>query len=169
MSYDPRYPPQGQPPQVALEPVNQWANQPGMTQTPPPANPGPYGAPQRTGGATRTPVGGFRAEQWGLEPNKFIEYLIADVRTAKGGTFKTIEFYKPYISAAGEQKKSFSFPFPNGLRELIERINHAQMTYAAEKGIYVFQPHGMVLQPVQQQQAPAYGQPPRGNQGGFNY
>lgn len=150
MSYDPRY--QNAPINMIPTPA-----QPAQQQFSAPG----YPAQQNQQRSDRVPVGGFTAQQFGLETGKYIEYVIEEVRRNNGARFSVIEFYRPFTNRNGEQKRGWNFSFPNGLRELVERINHAQMTYAPEKGIYVFQPQGVQLAPINHQQ-PQYQQLPQG-------
>ncbi len=113
-------------------------------------------------------IGGWTARQNGLEFGKYLEFMIERVATGRGGTFETFTIYKPYVTKsgpnAGKEGKGFSFPFPDGIRTLVDCLNKLIAMYAPEKGMYIFQPmpqgaqYGAPVQP-QAPQPQSWGAP----------
>lgn len=146
--------------------------------TPPPAPPGygapqppqNYGAPQPQYGAppqapaqtgwvdNRQVIGGWAAQQYGMQTGKHIEYKVMQQPTAKGGIFKSVKFFKPFQKKNQTWGESDSYNF-NQMKELVERINHFQNTYCEEKGYFVWQPAGPTYG-VGNPPASNYGAPP---------
>lgn len=138
---NPMYPPPGYPPQA---PPQQQPGYPPQQQGYPPQQ------QQNASGwvDNRTVIGGWRAQDYGMESGKYIEYRVYSKPTSKGGIWKTVEFFKPYIRKNGQQGQGFSFSF-NQMKELIEKVNHFINTFCEEKGYFVWQPAGMAQQPQQ--------------------
>lgn len=115
--------------------------------------PGQQPQQQQSGGRQqRAIVGGWTAQQYGMEYGKHIEYIVERVEFKNGGGSNSVLFYKPYRKNDGTEGRGFSF-MEGALKELVERINHYMMNYAKNKGVFVFQPMANP-QPAQQYQAP---------------
>lgn len=143
---------------------------PGYQNAPQPPQQQQQGYPQTPQGGwvdTREVIGGWSAAQYGMQPGKHIEYKVRQKPTARGGMWKTVQFFKPYAKKNGTMGEGTDFSF-NQMKELVERINHFQNTYGEEKGYFVWQPSGPAMgvgapNPYQQQAQqvpPQYPQQP---------
>lgn len=131
-----------------------WGNQPqqGWGQQ-------PQQQQQQQQGPQRKVVARWTAYENNEKPGSTVECELVEIPTQKGGKFTVAEFYKPYESkkpediANGKQwKKSYGIAFPNGIRQLIDRVNWLIARYGTEKGMYVFMPAQVAPQM-------GYGQP----------
>lgn len=107
-------------------------------------------------------VGGWKAEQYGMEPGKCIEYEVVSIPTKQGGRFEKVTFFKAYKKKDGTPGQGFGFG-PANMKELVERINHYLATYAPaeHRGRFVFE--HIQAQP-QHVQIPQQGYAPQGPQ-----
>lgn len=109
---------------------------------------------QNPGAYQKRAIGGWTAASNGLQPGKNVEYVVEEITTGKGGTFRSVSFYKPYQSRkpekAGQWERSFNFRVEDHA-ELVERLNHMLQNFSSIPGRYVFQP--IAAQPQYQQQA----------------
>lgn len=96
--------------------------------------------PQQSGWVdNRQVIGGWSAQQHGQTPGKYVEYKVFSKPTNKGGTFKTVEFFRPFQKKDGQWVNGREFNF-NQMRDLVDKINHFVNTYGSEKGYFVWQP-----------------------------
>lgn len=106
----------------------------------------------------RNIIGGWAAEQYGLQKGKHVEYIVEEVATQRGQKFHSVSFFRPYQKSDGTLGKGFGYS-ENQLKELVERINHYIQHYGREKGRFVFQHEQIGYgQPPQQ---PGWGQQPQ--------
>lgn len=124
----------------------------------------------------RSIIGHYGARERGLQFGKCLEFEVFSVPTSKGGTFNAFEIFKPWESKKPEDiqrgttlKRGFNFPFPNGIKELIDMVNTMIQLYAPEKGVYVFHPQAAAApMPPQAGYAPQpQGYAPQGPQPGY--
>lgn len=118
--------------------------------------------------AIKTPFGGWRSQDHGLEPGKNIETRVTKFeKPSNGSNWLMFEMFRAFQSRkaedAGAWKKGFNFPLnPKAIREMVDRLNHLMNNYTSEKGSFVWMPAtnaGYVEPtqlPPQQQAQPGY-------------